>query len=143
MLPAISEETLFLRPGETQKAFLSRVRSRLARSLDAGFPPILSIRRHVKRGDRWVTIQGHFVTITSVPGNIVGTDDSFPVGYVDPWGGNFREGTIAINNRAFMSGDPARNPNLQAVFPTAVVGKRLVRSGEESVLAVSAVLGIF
>ncbi len=143
MLPAISEETLFLKTGESQRAHLHRVRSLMARSLHAGFPPILSIRRFVKRNGQWTAIQGHFVTITSIPGNIASTEPSFPVKYVDPWGGNFREGTIAINGNAFMGDDPARNPNLQAVFPTAIVGKRLVRSGEDTVLAVSAVLGRF
>ena len=142
MLPGISEETLFLKPGENQGAFLLRVRSRLASSLASGFPPILSIRRFVKRNGRWIAIQGHFVTITSVPGNIASTGSSFPVKYIDPWGGNFREGTIAIHTQAFMGDDPTRNPNLEAVFPTAIVGKDLVRPREETVLAVSAALGI-
>lgn len=143
MLPSISEETLFLKPGETQQAMLLRVRSRLARSLDAGFPPILSIRRFVKRDGQWTAIQGHFVTITSVPGAVASTQTSFPVKYIDPLGGHFREGSIAINPRSFMTTDPAMNPNLEAVFPTATAGKRFVRPGEETVLAVSAVLGIF
>ena len=143
MLPAISEETLFLKPGETQQAMLLRVRSRLARSLDAGFPPILSIRRFVKRDGQWTAIQGHFVTITSVPGAIESNQGSFPVKYIDPWGGKFHEGTISINATAFMTEDPARNPNLQVVFPDATVGERLVRPGGETILAVSAVLGRF
>lgn len=143
MLPAISEEMLFLKSGEKQGAFLLRVRSHLARSLDSGFPPILSIRRFVKRNGQWIALQGHFVTITSVPGSIASAQTSFPVKYIDPWGGNFREGSIEINGQAFMGEDPTRNPNLQAVFPTAIVGKRLVRGGEETVLAVSAVLGRF
>jgi len=143
MLPSISEETLFLKPGESQQAMLLRVRSRLARSLDAGFPPILSIRRFVKRDGQWTAIQGHFVTITSVPGAVASTQTSFSVKYIDPWGGHFREGSIAINASAFMTSDPALNPNLQAIFPTVIAGKRSVRTGEETVLAVSAVLGVF
>ncbi|MBG7608617.1 MAG: hypothetical protein IZT59_11405 [Verrucomicrobia bacterium] len=143
MLPAISEETLFLNAGESQGAFLLRVRSRLVRSLGTGFPPVLSIRRFVKRNGQWIAIQGHFVTITSVPGAIASSQTSFPVKYIDPWGGNFGEGIIQINGNSFMGNDPAKNPNLQAAFPRTVVGKRLVRRDEETVLAVSAVLGRF
>ncbi len=143
MLPAISEETLFLKPGESQSALLLRVGSRLARSLEAGFPPIISIRRFVKRDGRWTAIQGHFVTITSVPGKIHPGESSFPVKYIDPWGGNFREGTIGVYRKPFLGSDPSKNPNLQAVFPTAIIGKRHVRSGEETLLAVSAILGRF
>jgi len=142
-LPRVSEETLFLKTGESQGSFLRRVHSRLAGSISSGFPPILSIRRFVKRDGQWIAIQGHFVTITSVPGAVASTQTSFPVKYIDPWGGHFREGSIAINPRSFMTTDPATNPNLEAVFPTVIAGKRPVRTGEETVLAVSAVLGIF
>ena len=143
MLPAISQETLFLKPGESQGAFLLRVRSRLARSLDAGFPPILSIRRYVKRNGQWTAIQGHFVTITSIPGAFASNQSSFEVGYIDPLGGNFRRGKIAISPIPFLGQDADGNPNLEAVFPESTAGKRLVRTGEESFLAISAVLGKF
>jgi len=143
LLPSVSEETLFLKPGETQQAMLLRVRTRLARSLGSGFPPILSIRRFVKREGQWTAIQGHFVTVASVPAAVASNQGLFPVKYIDPWGGHFRNGTIAINPRPFMNNDPARNANLEAVFPTVTAGKRFVRPGEETVLAVSAVLGFF
>jgi hypothetical protein len=140
-LPMISEQTLFLKPGESQQAHARRVRSLLARSLDAGFPPILSIRRYVKRNGNWTAVQGHFVTITSVPGNIAPTQGSFAVNYIDPWGGRFREGKISISSRPFLAREPANNPNLEADFPDVTVGKRFVRSGEESILVASALLG--
>lgn len=142
-LPPISQQTLFLKQGESQHAHVARVRSILARSLAEGFPPILSVRRYAKRSGKWTTIQGHFVTITSVPGNISASQGSFPVKYIDPWGGRFREGNIAISGRAFLGGDPAENPNLEAVFPDVTVGKGSVRPGEESILVVSAALGRF
>jgi hypothetical protein len=142
-LPVISERMLFLKPGERQQAHVRRVRSLLARSLDAGFPPILSIRRYVKRDGNWTAVQGHFVTITSVPGNIASTQGFLPVKFIDPWGGRFREGTISISAPAFLTSDPANNPNLEAKFPDVTVGKRFVRSGEESILVASAVLGRF
>ncbi len=139
-LPTVSEETLFLEQEETQRAMLLRVHARLAKSLNAGFPPILSIRRFVERGGQWIALQGHFVTITSVPGAVASAQTSFPVKYIDPWGGKFRDGNIQINPQAFMGNDPEENPNLQAAFPDVIVGKRLARPGEETVLVVSAVL---
>lgn len=142
-LPRVSEETLFLKPGETQEDFLRRVRSRLATSLGNGFPPILSIRRFVNRKGQWIALQGHFVTVTSIPGSIASNEKSFPLKYIDPWGGNFREGSIAISEDAFLGDNLSRNPNLEAIFPYAIVGKRSVRSGEKTVIAVSAVLGRF
>jgi hypothetical protein len=140
-LPPISQQTLFLKPGETQDAHLRRVRALLARSLDEGFPPILSVRRYAKRGGKWTSVQGHFVTITSVPGNP--GQRSFPVKFIDPWGGRFREGNISISGRPFLGKSAAENPNLEAVFPDVTVGKGLVRAGEESVLVASGVLGRF
>lgn len=138
-LPPISQQTLFLKPGETQDAHLHRVRTLLARSLDQGFPPILSIRRYAKRGGKWTSVQGHFVTITSVPGNP--GQGTFPVKFIDPWGGRFREGNISISGRPFLEKNPEENPNLEAVFPDVIVGKRQVRKGEESILVASGVLG--
>lgn len=140
-LPYLSEETLFLKSGEDPGSLLLRVHSRLTRSLAAGFPPILSIRRFVKRDGKWIALQGHFVTVVSIPGGIASGETSFPVKYIDPWGANFREANIGISQRGFMTEDPGKSPNLEAVFPSALVGKRLVRSGEETFLAVSAVLG--
>lgn len=142
-LPAISQETLFLKPGEKQQWHLSRVRTLLARSLDEGFPPILSLRRYAKRGGQWTFVQGHFVTVTSVPGNITSTQTSFPVKFIDPWGGRFREGSISICGRPFLGKSASECPNLEAVFPDVTVGNRQVRAGEESILVASGVLGRF
>lgn len=142
-LPPIGQQTLFLKPGESQEGHLRRVHSLLTRSLDEGFPPILSLRRYAKRGGQWIFVQGHFVTITSVPGNIASTQTSFPVKFIDPWGGHFREGNISISGRSFLGKSAAENPNLEAVFPDVTVGKRHVRAGEESILVASGVLGRF
>jgi hypothetical protein len=142
-LPPISQQTLFLNPGETQEAHLRRVRALLARSLDQGFPPILSVRRYARRGGKWISVQGHFVTITSVPGNTAPGQTSFPVKFIDPWGGRFREGNISISGRPFLGKNPAESPNLEASFPDVTVGKRQVRPGEESILVASAALGRF
>jgi len=140
-LPRISEQTLFLKANETQRAHLHRVHSLLARSLAEGFPPIISIRRFVKRDGAWTAIQGHFVTITSVPGNISNDAEHFSIRYIDPLGGKFHDGRIAIHKKTFLGSDVVTNPNLEAIFPAAAVGKRFVGSSETSLLAVSAFIG--
>lgn len=142
-LPSLAQQTLFLKPTESQQSHIQRVHSLLASSLKAEIPPILSIRRFAKRGGKWTSIQAHFVTVISVPGNIPTGETSFPVKYIDPLGGNFREGRIAISRTAFLQTDPAANPNLEAIFPDVTIGKNSLRSGETSYLAVSAVLGKF
>jgi hypothetical protein len=141
-LPTIHQETLFLKPAETQKSHLHRVHKLLANSLDNGFPPILSIRRFVKRNGEWIAIQGHFVTVTSIPGKITNNSNQFDVTYIDPWGGKLHQGSVSIYSKSFLNDDPSRNPNLEAIFPNAIVGKRLVRAGEETILAVSATLSV-
>lgn len=142
-LPPISQQTLFLKPGESQEAHLRRVRALLARSLDRGFPPILSVRRFAMRGGKWISVQGHFVTITSVPGHSPRGMSSFPVRYIDPWGGRFHAGTISVSERTVFGKNPAENPNLEAIFPQVTVGKGRLLANEQSILLASALLGAF
>lgn len=142
-LPPISQQTLFLRPGESQNSHLRRVQSLLAHSLKEGFPPILSVRRYVKRNDQWTSVQAHFVTVTSVPGSLSSGLSSFPIRCVDSWGGRFRGGHISISERPFLGENANENPNLAAILPDVSIGKNLIRAGEESILVASAALGRF
>jgi hypothetical protein len=66
---------------------------------------------------------------------------SFPVSYIDPWGGKIRQGTIAIPDHAVLADSAARSPCLEAVFPQAAVGNQLILPGEPTALSVAAVLG--
>lgn len=140
ILPALSHETLFLKPGESQSNFIKRVHRRLEKSLAAGFPPVLSIRRFVYRNNQWTAIDGHFITLTAIPKKLGRNDNSFPVTYIDPWGGKIHQGSIRIATEAFLTSDPATAPNLEAVFPHALVGKDKLRHNEKSILALSATL---
>jgi hypothetical protein len=142
-LPQLRQQTLFLKPGETQEQHLRRVHAQLERSLAAGFPPIVSVRRFVKRGSQWSATQGHFVTVTSLPSRLPPGSRSFNLKYIDPLGGNFHEGSIGILQEPFLVSDPASNPNLGAAFPDVTIGRKSIRPGEPSVLAISAALGIF
>ena len=146
-LPLMSHEVLFSKPGETQKKLLGRVHQRFETSLDKGLPPIISLRRYVRRGENgkppeWIMLDAHFVTITSVPRkletrrhivshqlhrslgrqNLPGDDHRFPPAACSPT-------------------EAADSPCLEAVFPEAAVGKKLLRPGESSTLTVVAVLG--
>jgi len=141
MLPLVSQEVLFLKKGETPEKLLRRVQQRLDVSLSKGLPPVLSLRRYVRRGSAWVALDAHFVTLTSLPKKLGKGARSFPVTYADPWGGKIRSGTIAIPDRPVLSDPAGVSPCLEADFPQSSVGKKLVHPGEQSTLTLSAALG--
>jgi hypothetical protein len=145
MLPKLQYEVLFLKPRETQEQLLKRVHERLEKSLDRGLPPLLSIRRVARRKGNWTNIDGHFVTVIGVPKKLDKGARSFAVTYLDPWGGKRREGRIAISDQTFLTpgqpADPSLSPCLEALFPTALVGRSKVQPGEPTVLTVSAGMG--
>jgi hypothetical protein len=145
-LPLMSQEVLFLKPGETQEKLLRRVHGRFATSLAKGLPPVISLRRYaLRRQDgsppAWVVLDAHFVTLTVAPRKLEKNARSFPVSYIDPWGGKICQGSIAISDRAVLANAAAAAPCLEAVFPDALVGKKLIRAGESTALTVAAVLG--
>ncbi|MEY3894827.1 MAG: hypothetical protein RLZZ214_346 [Verrucomicrobiota bacterium] len=145
-LPLMTHEVLFSKPGETQKKLLARVHQRLETSLDKGLPPIISLRRYVRRGEngkppQWIMLDAHFVTIISVPGKLDSGVTSFPISYIDPWGGRICQGSISIPTRGVLAAETADSPCLEAAFPEAAVGKKLLHPGEDSTLTVVAALG--
>jgi len=145
-LPQISEEMLFLKPRETPEKLLRRTHQRLQTSLAKGLPPILSIRRLALRSERghdaqWTTIDAHFVTLTAVPRRLEKHARSFPVRYIDPWGGRHCEGEIRISGQAILP-DAAGLPScLEVHFPQTSVGAKLVRRGEETDVIPAAAIG--
>ncbi len=145
-LPLMSQEVLFLKPGETREKLLRRVHGRLATSLAKGLPPVISLRRYaLRRQDggppAWVVLDAHFVTLTAAPRKLEKDARSFPVSYIDPWGGKICQGSISIPDRAVLGTSAAETPCLEAIFPQALVGKKLIRPGEPAALTVAAVLG--
>jgi hypothetical protein len=66
---------------------------------------------------------------------------AFPVTYADPWGGKICHGSISIPTRNVLAAMTVDSPCLEAIFPQASVGKKLIRLGESSVLTAVAVLG--
>ncbi len=136
-LPSLSNSTLVITPIESKEAHLRRVHGMLARSLAEGIPPIVSIRLYAKRNGAWTAIHGHFVTVTTVPGRLEGGSTGFPIGFVDPIGGKFREGRIEIGSEAGMDFFTA------AKFPDVSMGGSSLRSGEKIYVALAAALGRF
>ncbi len=141
LLPLIQQDALFMKKGESQEKLIRRVHRQLHESLAKGLPPVISLRRFVRRGSDWVVLDAHFVTLISIPRKYEKGSRSFPVSYIDPWGGKISTGHITIPEHPVLSDDAEGSPCLEAVFPQAAVGKKLVRKGERSTLCVSAMLG--
>ncbi len=140
-LPQLNEEVWFRYPGESQEKLLKRVHARLNTSLEKGLPPIISLRRFVKRSDVWTALDAHFVTVIAVSRKLESGSQSFPVTYIDPWGGKICQGNIALPTRPVLADAAQSSPCLEADFPQASVGKKLVRKGETSTLTLAAALG--
>ncbi len=145
-LPLVSQDVLFLKPGETREKLLRRVHRCFETSLAKGLPPLISLRRYAFRRQSgkpaaWVVLDAHFITLTEIPRKLELSARSFPVSYIDPWGGKICQGAIAIPDRGILADSAAASPCLEAVFPQASVGKKLVRPGETTALAAAAALG--
>lgn len=145
-LPQFSEEVFFLTPRESPEKLLRRVHRRLETSLAKGLPPVVSLRRYAFRKSpgkaaQWTVIDAHFVTLAAIPRKFDKSARSFPVRYIDPWGGKHCEGVIGVPTQPLMVDQAGNSCCLEAVFPQSTVGKNTVRKGEETILAVAAALG--
>ncbi len=140
-LPQLSQQVLFLKPGEAPETLLKRVYHLLDQSLSKGFPPILSLRRYVQRSGVWTILDAHFVTLTSLPARLGKNINTFPVSYIDPWGGKSSAGTLGLASQPVLATTLDNTPCLEAGFPQATVGRKLLKSGEQSILVLSAAMG--
>lgn len=145
-LPPLRHDVFFVTAGESQAALLRRVHRRLEGSLVKGMPPVVNLRRYSLRRQRgkapqWIAVQAHFVTITAVPVTLPNESGSFPVTYIDPWGGVTCAGTVLIPDNGFMATTPGKSPCLEADFPRALVGKNAVPAGEPTAIAMAAIIG--
>ena len=145
-LPQLAEEVFFLKPRETPEKLLQRVHKRFETSLAKGFPPVISLRRHALRKQsgkpaQWVVIDAHFVTLTAVPRRLEKHPRSFPVRYLDPWGGRLCDGEIRIPELPLLADAKGPASCLEAVFPDTKVGLTRVPAGAASALVLSAAIG--
>jgi len=145
-LPQVSHEVLFRTGKESREQLLKRIHSRLETSLEKGFPPLVSLRRYTLRKQdgkppEWIVLDAHFVTLIEIPAKLEKGASSFPVTYIDPWGGKRTQGSIALPDQPLLANDTASSPCAVAVFPASSVGKKLIKPGEPNALAVAALLG--
>lgn len=145
-LPMLSEDVFFRQTRETPERLLARIHQRLGKSLEKGLPPVLSLRRYVLRPAKdgtpgWVVLDAHFVTITSLPRKLPRGAVSFPVSYIDPWGGRRLDGVLAIPEVPVFPDETGHSSCIEARFPKSAVGASQVRKHEKSALIASAGIG--
>jgi hypothetical protein len=145
-LPQPSEEVFFRQPRESPEKLLERVHQRLSKSMTKGLPPVLSIRRLAWRAEKgnaaaWVTVDAHFVTLTSLPRKLPRAARSFAVTYIDPWGGKRLSGEIRLPAQPVFADAEGRTTCLEAAFPQSAAGSRMLRRGEKSVVILAAAIG--
>jgi hypothetical protein len=77
---------------------LQRVHRLLARSLAAGFPPVLSIRSFYAKDQgkefRWEGLHGHWVTLVEIPKELAENEKGFRFGYADSVTGKVEYGYV-------------------------------------------------
>lgn len=148
-VPKLKEKLFFASKGETPAKLLERAHSQLSKSMQKGFPPILSLRRYSLRNQpsggtpNWVILDAHFVTLISLPKTLSPTETSFSVEYIDPWLGKTHRGQIAIPQLALLAAAGQPSPCLEAIFPSSPVGKSLLKANEPTAIVLTASIGDF
>jgi hypothetical protein len=140
-LPAVARDDLFLRRREQPESLLRRTHQRLEKSLSKGIPPVLSLRRFVLRGGKWIPLQGHFVTVTAVPRKVGRGENSFRFAYLDPWGGKRSQGEFRVPASPVLAAAGQTSPCLETLVPEANIAKKDVKRGEITAVIPAAVIG--
>ncbi len=138
--PAPRVEHLLREDRESPGRHLDRLHDRIRDSLKAGFPPVVSLRRHVLRKGTWTPLEGHYVSIVMVPEKLPRRARSFDFIYFDPWGGRKCRGTFRIADRPILAAKGKQSPFLEALVPEARIGRSKLRAGETSVVVPSAMI---
>ncbi len=134
-LPRMKSQLYFAQGNKESSRQLALAHKHLRQSLQKGFPPILSVRRFVRRNQQWQSVHGHFVVLTALPEKVAKGSASFPVQFVDPSGARTFQGTIQI-------ADPAAPlPCLVLDSPNNSMGKKSVRKGEANAIGLSGAIG--
>ena len=134
-------DQLFRKGREKPLKLVDRLHHRLRDSLIQGFPPILSLKRYVYRQGHWLSLEGHFVSVVCVPEKIDRKATSFAFTYFDPWKGKKHEGTFRIPSEPIISPDGQASSCLEALVPSADIGRNLIKSGERSFVVPVVVIG--
>lgn len=144
-LPKLKHTTHFINAQSGYELLLEDTHKHLKKSLKAGFPAILSLKRFAQRGSRWRQVHGHFVTLYQIPSSIPYGAKSFEIKYIDPWGGSIKTGSIKIPEKTFYAVDNSakkltfrKSPTLVVDFPESNLGKHLLKSNERSATILAA-----
>lgn len=149
-LPKLELTHHFQAPKKPNTVLLAQAHREMQHSLKKGFPPIATLQRYAQKGSMWLVIQGHFVSIIEVPSELPRGATSFPVRYIDPWGGKILTGTIrapeAVYPVAPTGGalfDLATGPAaIIADFPETQVGKKKLKKGQTSRLHLTELISV-
>jgi len=143
--PKLKHTTHFINAQSGYELLLEDTHKHLKKSLKAGFPAILSLKRFAQRGSRWRQVHGHFVTLYQIPSSIPYGAKSFEIKYIDPWGGSIKTGSIKIPEKTFYAVDNSakkltfrKSPTLVVDFPESNLGKHLLKSNERSATILAA-----
>ena len=140
-LPCISCHIDFRQPQESPGRFLERTHQRWCKSLSAGFPPVLSIRRIA-----WTpsfpprTIDAHFVTLIAI-GAPDPESGAFSMTCIDPWGARIEQATIRFPDHPIFPDLSGLGSCLEITLPQADIGKSSVKPTETSLLLPGASIG--
>jgi len=144
-LPKLKHTTHFVKEKKDHKTLLTNTHKHLTKSLQKGFPPLISVKRFAQKGSRWRQVHGHFVVLHQIPGTLPPNATSFEIKYIDPWGGKIKTGTIKIPEKAFFAINNAdkkptfrKSPTLSVDFPQSSLGKNLVKKNESSATILAA-----
>jgi hypothetical protein len=138
--PAPRARPLGPHPGTPSRREVRQAHDAIRDSLKAGFPPVLNLRRLVRRDGRWQDLEGHFVSVMMVPDKLPRAATSFAVTYFDPWGGRRCRGRLRLREPAGSAGAEGAGAFLIAEFPEADIGKDRRKAGEASVILATALI---
>jgi hypothetical protein len=136
--PKPKGELFFLQQNSRDHKLLRTTHQRLAKSLRAGFPPILSVRRFVYRQGYWQSVHGHFVTLTAMPSKLPRNNRTFTIRFLDPLGAKPMTALIALpgpNEKGF--------PCFLVEAPGNKIGTRDVKNREQHHLALAGAIGVW
>lgn len=138
----IQNEVFLKERRESDRELIRRVHSHLAISMKKGLPPIISLQRLARPTNKdtsaidWRLVHGHFVVITALPSKLEHKATGFSFRYVDPWRGKIHEGSLRIDPNCSY-------PAAVVSVPNSDVGKRSLKKGESSIVAIAAAIGAF
>lgn len=131
-------EFFFAASTKDSQQTLATAHKRLAKSLQKGLPPILSVRRFVHRSGQWQSVHGHFVVLTAMPKKLPRGSASFPVQFCDPEGAKILSGTVSLSQS-----ESGGLPCLTLLAPASQIGKSQVKGREENALGLAGAIGVW